>query len=80
MECPLRIWTIHKRHIDCPIKLGASFSYEIIFTSEEGTLWWHAQSDWSQATVHGPIFVYPKVGTTYPFPKPHAEFPVVMGM
>ncbi|KAI8531614.1 hypothetical protein RHMOL_Rhmol11G0150100 [Rhododendron molle] len=62
----------------CPIKPGANFTYEIIFSTEEGTLWWHAHSDWSRATVHGPIVVYPSIGTTYPFPKPHAEFPIVL--
>ncbi|XP_058188872.1 laccase-14-like [Rhododendron vialii] len=62
----------------CPIRPGANFSYELIFSTEEGTLWWHAHSDWSRATVHGPIVVYPSNGTTYPFPKPHAEFPIVL--
>ncbi|KAK2978609.1 hypothetical protein RJ640_006728 [Escallonia rubra] len=76
---PRNPWSDGPEYItQCPIKPGANFSYEIIFSSEEGTLWWHAHSDWSRATVHGPIFVYPKAGTTYPFPKPHAEFPVVM--
>ncbi|KAL9675517.1 hypothetical protein QQ045_003719 [Rhodiola kirilowii] len=62
----------------CPIKPGAKFRYEVIFSSEEGTLWWHAHSDWSRATVHGPIIVYPKRGTSYPFPKPQAEHSVVL--
>ncbi|KAK2978611.1 hypothetical protein RJ640_006730 [Escallonia rubra] len=76
---PRNPWSDGPEYItQCPIKPGANFSYEIIFSSEEGTLWWHAHSDWSRATVHGPIFVYPKSGTTYPFAKPHAEFPVVM--
>ncbi|KAF7127290.1 hypothetical protein RHSIM_Rhsim11G0092000 [Rhododendron simsii] len=62
----------------CPIKPGANFSYEIIFSREEGTLWWHAHSDWSRATVHGPIIIFPENGTTYPFPKPHKELPIVL--
>ncbi|KAG5530493.1 hypothetical protein RHGRI_025444 [Rhododendron griersonianum] len=62
----------------CPIKPGASFSYDLIFSSEEGTIWWHAHSDWSRATVHGPIIVYPKNGTTYPFSQPDDEFPIVL--
>ncbi|XP_059658803.1 laccase-14-like [Cornus florida] len=62
----------------CPIKPGANFSYEIMFSTEEGTLWWHAHSDWSPATVHGPIIIHPKIGTNYPFPKPYAEFPIVL--
>ncbi|KAI7980283.1 Laccase-14 [Camellia lanceoleosa] len=64
--------------MQCPIKPGANFSYELIFSTEEGTLWWHAHSDWSRATVHGPIIIYPKVRTNYPFPKPDAEFPIVL--
>ncbi|XP_058188873.1 laccase-14-like [Rhododendron vialii] len=62
----------------CPIKPGANFTYEILFSTEEGTLWWHAHSDWSRATVHGPIVVYPEIGTSYPFPKPDAEFSIVL--
>ncbi|KAF8377231.1 hypothetical protein HHK36_030605 [Tetracentron sinense] len=63
----------------CPIQPGANFTYEIKLSSEEGTLWWHAHSDWSRATVHGPLFIYPKIGTTYPFAKPHAEVPIIFG-
>ncbi|KAL9679746.1 hypothetical protein QQ045_017612 [Rhodiola kirilowii] len=62
----------------CPIQPGANFTYEIIFYLEEGTLWWHAHSDWSRATVHGPIIVHPKPGLTYPFDKPRDEFPIVL--
>ncbi|KAK6940095.1 Multicopper oxidase, C-terminal [Dillenia turbinata] len=51
---------------------------EVIFSAEEGTLWWHAHSDWSRATVHGAIVVLPKKGTTYPFQKPYAEVPIVL--
>ncbi|KAF7132797.1 hypothetical protein RHSIM_Rhsim09G0010800 [Rhododendron simsii] len=62
----------------CPIKPGANFSYDLIFSSEEGTIWWHAHSDWSRATVHGPIIVYPENGTSYPFSQPDDEFPIVL--
>ena len=63
----------------CPIKPGASFTYEIVLSNEEGTLWWHAHSDWSRATVHGPLIVLPQLGKTYPFPKPCKEVPIVLG-
>ncbi|KAL8261433.1 hypothetical protein R6Q59_025482 [Mikania micrantha] len=63
----------------CPIQPGARFSQKIILSDEEGTLWWHAHSDWSRATVHGLLVVLPKIGTTFPFPKPHAEVPVILG-
>ncbi|KAK9271851.1 hypothetical protein L1049_002216 [Liquidambar formosana] len=63
----------------CPIKPGSSFTYEVIFSVEEGTIWWHAHSDWTRATVHGAIVVYPTVGTTYPFPEPDGEEVIVLG-
>ncbi|KAM5549342.1 hypothetical protein ABKV19_000657 [Rosa sericea] len=63
----------------CPIQPGGSFKQKIIFSTEEGTIWWHAHSDWSRATVHGAIYVYPKPGTSYPFPKPHDEVPIILG-
>ncbi|KAK2659170.1 hypothetical protein Ddye_005703 [Dipteronia dyeriana] len=63
----------------CPIKPGGIFKQKIIFSTEEGTLWWHAHSDWSRATVHGAVIVYPKFGTGYPFPKPNAEWPIILG-
>nr|KJB59548.1 hypothetical protein B456_009G260400 [Gossypium raimondii] len=63
----------------CPIKPGGRFRQKIIFSTEEGTLWWHAHSDWSRATVYGAIIIHPKVGTRYPFPKPDAEVPIILG-
>ncbi|KAI9395211.1 hypothetical protein POPTR_005G200700v4 [Populus trichocarpa] len=64
----------------CPIQPGGKFKQKIIFSTEEGTLWWHAHSDWSRATVHGPIIVYPKInGTGYPFSKPLVEVPIILG-
>lgn len=63
----------------CPIQPGAKFSQKIILSDEEGTLWWHAHSDWSRATVHGAIIIYPKKGTNYPFPKPDNEVPIILG-
>ncbi|KAI5312731.1 hypothetical protein L3X38_041905 [Prunus dulcis] len=45
----------------------------------EGTIWSHAHSDWSRATVYGAIIVYPKRGASYPFPQPHEEVPIILG-
>ncbi|GKU90797.1 hypothetical protein SLEP1_g4748 [Rubroshorea leprosula] len=53
------------------------FSTKVTF-SVEGTLWWHAHNNWGRATVHGAIIVYPKFGTTYPFPPPHVEVPIIL--
>ncbi|KAL6269449.1 hypothetical protein ACE6H2_026360 [Prunus campanulata] len=63
----------------CPIQPGHKFKQKIIFSEEEGTIWWHAHSDWSRATVYGPIIVYPKRGASYPFPQPHEEVPIILG-
>ncbi|CAI0375487.1 unnamed protein product [Linum tenue] len=63
----------------CPIQPGRKFNQRVEFSTEEGTLWWHAHSEWTRATVHGAIVVYPKEGSTYPFPKPHAEVPIIFG-
>ncbi|CAA2994425.1 Multicopper oxidase [Olea europaea subsp. europaea] len=63
----------------CPIQPGSKFSQKIFLSDEIGTLWWHAHSDWSRATVHGAIVIYPKKKNNYPFRKPHAEVPIILG-
>ncbi|XP_050232807.1 laccase-14-like [Mercurialis annua] len=77
---PRNPWSDGPENItQCPISAGTSFSQEINFSSEEGTLWWHAHSDWSRATVHGAIIVYPQSGSGYPYPtKPHAQKTIVL--
>ncbi|KAJ8625797.1 hypothetical protein MRB53_034327 [Persea americana] len=78
---PRNPWSDGPEYItQCPIKPGSSFNYSIILSSEEGTLWWHAHSDWTRATVHGAIIVYPKIGTIYPFYKqPDEEKTIILG-
>ncbi|XP_044511571.1 laccase-14-like [Mangifera indica] len=63
----------------CPIKPGANFTYEIIFSTEEGTLWWHAHSDWTRVSVHGAIIILPAAGKSYPFPRPHKQETIIIG-
>ncbi|PKI73468.1 hypothetical protein CRG98_006049 [Punica granatum] len=64
----------------CPILAGTNFTYEVIFSDEEGTLWWHAHSDWTRATVHGAIIISPPTGTNYPLHiKPDADEVIVLG-
>nr|CAN68975.1 hypothetical protein VITISV_035998 [Vitis vinifera] len=73
-------WTDGPEYItQCPIQPGSKFTQKIILSTEEGTLWWHAHSDWTRATVHGAIIIYPKNGTKYPFHKPYAEVPIILG-
>lgn len=71
---PRNPWSDGPEYItQCPIAPGTNFTYEVQFTNEEGTLWWHAHSDWTRATVHGAIVILPSEGTTYPYPKPDDE-------
>ncbi|KAF8775718.1 hypothetical protein HU200_004296 [Digitaria exilis] len=63
----------------CPIAPGSNFTYRIIFSGEEGTIWWHAHSDFDRATVHGAIVVHPELGSSFPYPKPHKEIPIILG-
>ncbi|KAJ4768120.1 Laccase [Rhynchospora pubera] len=63
----------------CPIQSGANFTQRIQFTEEEGTLWWHAHTEFDRATVPGAIVIYPKFGTSSPFPKTHKEFTLILG-
>ena len=78
---PRNPWSDGPEYItQCPIRPGHKFKQKLIFSTEEGTLWWHAHSDWARATVHGAIFVYPRHINAYPFPKPDAEVPIIFGM
>ncbi|XP_071713839.1 laccase-14-like [Rutidosis leptorrhynchoides] len=63
----------------CPIKPGGNFSQKVFLSDEEGTLWWHAHSDWARATIHGLFVILPRLGTAYPFRQPDVEYPVVIG-
>jgi laccase len=58
---------------------GSNFTYEVNLSNEEGTLWWHAHSDWTRATVHGAIVIYPREGTSSPYPEPDGDEVVVLG-
>jgi laccase len=63
-----------------PIKPQTNLTYEVIFSDEEGTLWWHAHSDWSRATIHGAIVIKPPEGTPYQYPtQPDGEHVLVLG-
>ncbi|KAJ0978855.1 hypothetical protein J5N97_014329 [Dioscorea zingiberensis] len=80
VDQPRNPWSDGPEYItQCPIWPGSEFSYEIILSEEEGTIWWHAHSDWDRATVHGAIFIYPERGSSFPFPKPHKEIPIILG-
>ena len=81
MNQPRYPWSDGPEYItQCPIQPGQKFSQKIIFSSEEGTLWWHAPSDWTRASVHGAIVALPNNETGYPFPQPDGEEIIVFGM
>ncbi|XP_057871008.2 laccase-5 isoform X2 [Cryptomeria japonica] len=63
----------------CPIIPGNKYTYNFTITGQEGTLWWHAHITYLRATVHGALIVLPRIGNEYPFPKPEAEFPLIIG-
>ncbi|XP_048533586.1 putative laccase-9 [Triticum urartu] len=80
VDQPRNPWSDGPAYItQCPIQPGNTFTYRIIFSEEEGTLWWHAHSDFDRATVHGAIVIHPRRGAAYPFPKPHREVPIILG-
>ncbi|KMS95023.1 hypothetical protein BVRB_013190 [Beta vulgaris subsp. vulgaris] len=77
---PRNPWSDGPEYItQCPIKPGGVFTQTVILSEEEGTIWWHAHSDWARATVHGAFIIYPKHGTNYPFQKPDFEVPIILG-
>ncbi|XP_074356120.1 laccase-15-like [Apium graveolens] len=77
---PRNPWSDGPEYItQCPIQPGKVHRQKVIFSTEEGTLWWHAHSDWSRATVYGAIVIYPKLGATYPFAQPYQEVPIILG-
>ncbi|CAN6486001.1 unnamed protein product [Victoria cruziana] len=63
----------------CAVQPGSNFTHDLLFTTEEGTLWYHAHSDWTRWSVHGAVVIYPEIGKTYPFPTPDEEYVVQIG-
>lgn len=63
----------------CPIRPGDSYTYKFIIQDQEGTLWWHAHSRWFRDIVYGAFVIRPKLGVSYPFPKPKLELTIVLG-
>ncbi|KAA8538001.1 hypothetical protein F0562_027419 [Nyssa sinensis] len=77
---PRNPWSDGPEYItQCPIQPGKNFTYEVIFSKEEGTLWWHAHSDWTRNSVHGAIVILPAPGTAFPFPQPDGDEVIVFG-
>jgi laccase len=78
---PRNPWSDGPEYVtQCPIQPGTNFTYELVLSTEEGTVWWHAHSDWTRASVHGVIVILPAVGTTFPFPEPDEDEVIVIGI
>ncbi|KAI9080124.1 hypothetical protein K1719_037940 [Acacia pycnantha] len=63
----------------CPILPGKKYTYKFNITAQEGTLWWHAHTSFFRAWVYGALIIRPRLGHSYPFPKPYKEVPIVFG-
>ncbi|XP_047311095.1 laccase-7-like [Impatiens glandulifera] len=63
----------------CSIQPGNNYTYRFNVTGQEGTLWWHSHVQWLRATVYGALVIRPRAGNSYPFPKPHKEYPILLG-
>lgn len=64
----------------CPIKPGGTYTYRFTIINQEGTLWWHAHTDWLRATVYGALIIYPRLGSPYPFSMPKLENAILLGI
>ncbi|KAK6130630.1 hypothetical protein DH2020_035605 [Rehmannia glutinosa] len=54
VKMPRYPWSDGPEYVtQCPISPGTKFSQRIVLSDEEGTLWWHAHSEWSRASVYG---------------------------
>lgn len=64
----------------CPIQPGATYTYRFTIENQEGTLWWHAHSQWLRATVYGALIIFPKQGSQFPFQNPKIDVPIILGI
>ena len=81
MKQPRNLWSDGPKHItQCAIPLGTNFTYEVNLTEDEGTIWWHADNEWTRYAVHGAIVVLPCEGSSFPFPTPDGEHIILLGM
>ncbi|KAL1561561.1 lactose regulatory protein lac9 and GAL4-like protein [Salvia divinorum] len=65
VKMPRYPWSDGTNYVtQCPIQPGKNFTQRMILSDEEGTLWWHAHSDWSRNSVHGAIVILPPARET----------------
>ncbi|KAK4270423.1 hypothetical protein QN277_023460 [Acacia crassicarpa] len=63
----------------CPVLPGKKYTHKFNITAQEGTLWWHAHTAFFHGWVYGALVIRPRLGHSYPFPKPYKEVPIVLG-
>ncbi|KAL5709240.1 laccase [Ranunculus cassubicifolius] len=63
----------------CPIAPKTSYTHRFKVTGQEGTLWWHAHFSALRDSVYGALIIRPRQGRSYPFRKPDAEVPILLG-
>jgi laccase len=63
----------------CPIQPNTTFTYRFNVDGQVGTLWWHSHVSILRATLHGIVVIRPKSSSYYPFQKPHADVPIIIG-
>ncbi|OEL27718.1 Laccase-15 [Dichanthelium oligosanthes] len=65
----------------CPILPNHNLTCRFDVAGQEGTLWWHAHVPFLRASLHGALIIRPRHGarSSYPFPKPHEEIPIILG-
>lgn len=81
VKMPRYPWSDGPEYVtQCPISPGTRFRQRVVLSDEEGTLWWHAHSEWSRNSVYGALIILPPKTDSYPFPKPHAELPILLGI
>ena len=79
MDQPRNPWYDGPEFItQCPIMPNKTFTYEVILSEEEGTLWWHAHSDLDRAGIHGALIVHPEHGKFYPYEMPDGEHTIIL--
>ena len=64
-----------------PIRPNGNFTYQFDVAGQEGTLWWHAHDAFLRGAIYGALIIRPRNGAaSYPFPKPHKEIPILIGL
>ncbi|KAL6214362.1 hypothetical protein ACLB2K_013796 [Fragaria x ananassa] len=50
----------------CPLQPGTNFTYKVLLSTEEGTVWWYAHSDWYSGDLKERVDEAMEEGTSLP--------------